>query len=240
MTNPETTLPNDDPGGDALATAALLNEPVRGALYAFVAGRDEPVDRDEAASAVGVGRPLAAFHLDRLVAAGLLGVEYRRRSGRTGPGAGRPAKFYRRVPGRTVELTLPARRYRLAAEILVEGIDRHESDRLRDQVRAAARERGVSLARQAVTPSSGPVARRGAAAAGRKRLVDLLAAEGFEPRTDGDEIRLRNCPFDVLVADHRDVTCSMNLALLEGVSEEIGETGLRPTPQRVEGSCCVR
>src|SRR6476661_2344927 len=94
-------------GGDAIAAAAVLAEPVRRALYEHVADRDAPVDRDEAAAATGIGRPLAAFHLDRLVAAGLLEVEYRRRSGRTGPGAGRPAKFYRRTRGLNVDLSLP-------------------------------------------------------------------------------------------------------------------------------------
>ena len=102
----------------------MLGEPVRRALFEHVAGRDEPVDRDDAAAATGIGRPLSAFHLDRLVAAGLLEVEYRRRSGRSGPGAGRPAKFYRRTRGLDVELSVPARQYRMAAEIFAEGIDR--------------------------------------------------------------------------------------------------------------------
>src|SRR5512141_2015498 len=73
---------------------AALAEPVRRRLYEFVASQGGPVDRDMAAAGVAIGRPLAAFHLDRLAEAGLLDVEFRRRSGRTGPGAGRPAKFY--------------------------------------------------------------------------------------------------------------------------------------------------
>jgi predicted ArsR family transcriptional regulator len=228
------TDPNLDtsPESDALAVAAVLSEPVRRALYEHVASRDDAVDRDEAAAAVGAGRPLAAFHLDRLAAAGLLEVEYRRRTGRTGPGAGRPAKFYRRVPGKTIELSLPARRYRLAAEILVDGLERHQKDAVRDEVRAAARDRGKAL-------SSGAAGRRSRGAA-RTALVDLLATEGFEPIDDGTEIRLRNCPFDSLVADHRDLTCSMNLALLEGVNDGVGAAGLRAVPRPVEGSCCVR
>ena len=80
-----------------LDAIAPLAEPVRRSLYLYVVGRPDAVGRDEAASAVGIGRPLAAFHLDRLVEAGLLRAEYRRLSGRTGPGAGRPAKLYRRA-----------------------------------------------------------------------------------------------------------------------------------------------
>src|SRR5258705_9626904 len=145
MSEHKTDEPSDAGAPDAIATAAVLGEPVRRALYEHVAGRDEVVDRDEAAAATGIGRPLAAFHLDRLVAAGLLEVEYRRRSGRSGPGAGRPAKFYRRTRGLNVELSLPARRYRMAAEIFAEGLDQRRDDSARDAVRAAARERGGAL-----------------------------------------------------------------------------------------------
>ena len=229
-------------GGDAIATATVLGEPVRRALYEHVAGRDEPVDRDQAAAATGIGRPLAAFHLDRLVAAGLLEVEYRRRNGRTGPGAGRPAKFYRRTRGLTVELSLPARRYRLAAEIFAEGFDRRPDDAARHDVRAAARERGAALGSSA-TKDRRPSARlagRSLRRAGRKELVAVLRAEGFEPDEDGDEIRLRNCPFDMLVSEHRDLTCSMNLALLEGVAAGVGDAGLQAVAHPMEGSCCVR
>src|SRR5947208_9437329 len=121
---------------DAIDRVTSLGEPVRRALYEFVVGRGGPVDRDEAAAGVGIGRPLAAFHLDRLAAAGLLDVEYRRRSGRTGPGAGRPAKLYRRAKGLKIELSVPARRYRLAAEILADGLDRHADAASRDDVHA--------------------------------------------------------------------------------------------------------
>jgi predicted ArsR family transcriptional regulator len=235
----------DDPAGiqdgDPIATAAVLAEPVRRALYEHVAGRDEPVDRDEAAAATGIGRPLAAFHLDRLAAAGLLEVEYRRRSGRTGPGAGRPAKFYRRRRDLNLELSLPARRYRMAAEIFAAGLDRRTERYVRDEVREAARDRGAALAgpRGDDEASSRPARPRSHGAA-RKTLVAVLAREGFEPTDDGREIRLRNCPFDDLVAEHRDLTCSMNLALLEGVLTGVGEAGLRAVARPVDGSCCVR
>jgi predicted ArsR family transcriptional regulator len=237
---------SDDAGDlrdrDPISTAAVLGEPVRRALYEHVASREEAVDRDQAAAATGIGRPLAAFHLDRLVAAGLLEVEYRRRSGRTGPGAGRPAKFYRRTRGLNVELSLPARRYRMAAEIFAEGLDRQQDGAARDEVRAAARERGAALAAAAKgsRPSSGGRTSRRLKAARRDELVAVLRNEGFEPTEDGPEIRLRNCPFDILAAEHRGLTCSMNLALLEGLATSVGDTELRAVAHPVEGSCCVR
>jgi len=103
----------------AIDDVAVLSEPVRRALYAHVAEQPQPVGRDAAAVAVGVSRSLAAFHLDRLVDAGLLDVTYRRLSGRSGPGAGRPAKLYLRS-SRQVELSLPARRYELAARLFAD------------------------------------------------------------------------------------------------------------------------
>jgi predicted ArsR family transcriptional regulator len=229
-------------GRDAIATAAALAEPVRRALYEHIAGRDEPVDRDEAAAATGIGRPLAAFHLDRLAAAGLLEVEYRRRSGRTGPGAGRPAKFYRRTRGLDVELSLPPRRYRMAAEILAEGLDRQPNETARAEVRAVARDRGAALGAASKAARAGPggSAPRRSRRAAREELVAVLANEGFEPVADRREIRLRNCPFDVLAAEHRGLTCSMNLALLEGLAASVGDAGLEAVAHPVEGSCCVR
>src|SRR3954452_9838159 len=93
-----------------LAALAPLAEPVRRRLYLHVAASPTPVGRDEAAAAVGISRALAAFHLDRLVADDFLETEFQRRSGRTGPGAGRPAKLYRRGQTRHA-VSLPARNY---------------------------------------------------------------------------------------------------------------------------------
>src|SRR3954468_24815962 len=137
MTEPR----NDDA---ALARAALLLEPVRRRLYEFVAAQAEPVDRDAAAAGAGIGRPLAAFHLDRLAEAGLLDVNYRRRSGRTGPGAGRPAKFYERARHGELNVSVPPRQYDLAATILAEGVERGATSPV--PVLDAARARGRRIA----------------------------------------------------------------------------------------------
>src|SRR5438874_1639871 len=92
-----------------LAALALLDEPTRRRLYEYVSGHSEPVGRDQAAAALGITRELAAFHLDRLVEAGLLDASYRRLSGRQGPGAGRPAKLYLRAD-RDLSVSFPERR----------------------------------------------------------------------------------------------------------------------------------
>lgn len=209
-----------------LDTLAPLADPVRRRLYAFVARQAGAVDRDTAAQALGIGRPLAAFHLDRLAAADLLSVEYRRRSGRSGPGAGRPAKFYRRRTGPDVVVSLPPRSYDLAAEILAEGAEgRPEAT---DRVLEAARRRGVGLAGATTSDH------------GRGALLDLLEDTGYEPQEEADgAVLLRNCPFHALVQDHRALTCSMNLALLDALCTTLGDADLRAEPRPEDGYCCV-
>ncbi len=214
-------------GVDADHVAALA-EPTRRRLYETAVRSREPIDRDTAAESVGISRHLAAFHLDRLVAAGLLEPTYQRRSGRTGPGAGRPAKFYRRS-GVPIAVSLPPRRYELAAELFAAALEQVDAEAHAALV-DAARSYGVAL---------GPATDRNADDSA-ETLLGVLAAAGFEPEPDpaAGLIRLRNCPFDALVADHRALTCAMNLALLEGVGEALGPD-FRPERRTEEGFCCV-
>jgi predicted ArsR family transcriptional regulator len=219
---------NDRSTGE-LDAVALLGEPVRRRLYEYVVGQGQPVDRDGAAAAVEIGRSLAAFHLDRLVGGGLLDVEYHRRSGRTGPGAGRPAKFYLRAADTQLDVSLPPRRYGLAAEIFAEGLERATEPEAVRRVLEAARAVGERLAASAAAGSAGPEA-----------LVTLLAANGYEPVPDAAGIiRLRNCPFHALAQRHRALTCSMNLALLSSVAKEVAPTAVVAEPRPPDGFCCV-
>src|SRR3954453_1949570 len=100
-----------------LGQLSALAEPVRRDLYAFVVARREPVTREQAAAGLDVPVHVAKFHLDRLVEDGLLEVEYRRPPGRGGPGAGRPAKLYRRA-AREIAVSVPERRYDLAGRVM--------------------------------------------------------------------------------------------------------------------------
>ncbi|HYN97929.1 MAG TPA: transcriptional regulator, partial [Pilimelia sp.] len=119
-----------DPAPDAdaeLVALGALTDPVRRAAYRVVAAAGEPVGRDDVAAELAIGRTLAAHHLDRLVAAGLLEASYARRTGRAGPGAGRPAKVYRRAPGERA-VAVPPRASRSAAELLAEAVERAGAD----------------------------------------------------------------------------------------------------------------
>jgi predicted ArsR family transcriptional regulator len=218
-----------------IAGLASLSEPARRALYFYVAGRRGDVGRDEAARAVGVSRGLAGFHLDRLVEEGLLEVSFRRLSGRAGPGAGRPAKLYRRS-SRQIEVSLPARSYELAARILVTAIDASEAPKTRNALARTARSIGEQIGAEARA--------RAGSRPGKKRLlagmVAALAANGYEPEPAAGEIRLRNCPFHALASEHREVVCGMNLALIEGVVEGLQLPAAKPVLAPAPGMCCVR
>ncbi len=222
-----------------------LAEPARRALYLYVVAQPEPVSRDQAAAGAGLPRHTAKFHLDKLVADGLLDTGYRRLSGRRGPGAGRPTKLYRRS-GRQVAVTLPPRHYDLAGQILARAVE----DAARDgvpvlqAVQRAAVEAGHRLGAAQRLRVEGSAAASGAAvaldhAAALEDVAAVLAAHGYEPRIQDDRVVLANCPFHALAREHTALVCGMNLHLFTALLDELGRrdvlAGLDPAPQR----CCV-
>ncbi|MFP5347649.1 MAG: helix-turn-helix transcriptional regulator [Actinomycetes bacterium] len=225
-----------------------LADPVRRALYLHVVGAHEPVSRDQAATATGVARHTAKFHLDRLVDEGLLETEYRRLSGRRGPGAGRPSKLYRRA-SREFAVSLPERRYDLAGQILAQALEdaASRSTTVEEAVAVAASEAGRRLAEESVgargTRWGGEVS-HGEGEGRRGDLVEVLRACGYEPRltSDGrrDVVELANCPFHSLARNHTQLVCGMNLSMLGSLTKGLGrgddvEVRLDPAP----GRCCV-
>ncbi|MPY49710.1 helix-turn-helix transcriptional regulator [Streptomyces acidicola] len=198
----------------AFAVLGVLGDSVRRRVYRHVAAAPGEVGRDAVAEAVGISRSLAAFHLDKLVEAGLLAVSFRRLSGRTGPGAGRPAKVYRRAEGEHA-VSVPPRSYDAAGRLLAEAVENAGLDR---ELQAAAQAAG------AAHPD---------AAAGD--LVEVLRARGYQPFWDGETLRLHNCPFRALAEEFPALICGMNLALLKGLALEQWSPTMDPCP----GGCCV-
>jgi predicted ArsR family transcriptional regulator len=204
-----------------LAPLSSLADPTRRRLYAFVAAAGRSVGRDEAAAAVGISRSLAAYHLDRLAGEGLLVVAYGRPPGRGGPGAGRPAKLYRRS-AREFAVRAPPRDYHLLAELLVRAADGDTSGAAQEAIERAAFEVGECL---------------GAAA---ESLEEVLLERGYEPiAADAGLLRLCNCPFGRLAARVPDVVCRLNLALLRGVLSGVGSDPALASLAPREGECCV-
>ncbi|WP_329376576.1 helix-turn-helix domain-containing protein [Streptomyces sp. NBC_01351] len=215
-----------DPAKEAADVSALaaLAEPTRKRLYEHVVRQAGPVSREEAASALGLALRTAAFHLDRLAEASLLDVVYERRSGRTGPGAGRPAKLYRR-PDREITVSVPPRRYELAAELLARAVQ--DSAATGEPVRAVLHREAHELG----TEMGGE---------GGADLTALLELCGFEPRYEDGDVVLLNCPFRRLARRHPETICGMNLHLLRGVLTGMGDLAHTAVLAPAQGRCCVR
>ncbi|MFJ3828773.1 helix-turn-helix transcriptional regulator [Streptomyces sp. NPDC090046] len=224
---------------------AMLQDPVRRRLYEYVAAQGREVGRNEAAEAAGVARTLAAHHLDRLTEAGLLESGSRRLTGRSGPGAGRPAKVYTRARAER-SVSLPRRDYLTAAELLAEAAEQAGLDAV---LCAAAGRRGEALRGSA--PPCGDL----------EEAVQMLAGRGYEPYLAGDGdaedaqgaegaaavagaagpaervVRMRNCPFHAVAERFPPLVCGMNLALLEGLFGVDGPVHARMDAR--PGECCV-
>jgi predicted ArsR family transcriptional regulator len=221
---------------EELAAIALLVDPVRWRLYDYLRSSRGPVGRDEAARAANISRNLASFHLDRMAKANLLEVEYRRLSGRTGRGAGRPAKLYQ-VGARHLAVSLPATRYSLAGRILATAIEERRADEdgaaaVRRVAGRVGSELGGDLRDQCMSRADAPLA-----------VAERAARQlGYEPDHHADRVELRNCPFDELADSHRELVCQMNRALLAGLLPAVGAESVSADPvQRRPGvSCCVR
>jgi predicted ArsR family transcriptional regulator len=223
--------------GDDLEALGALAEPNRRRLYDFVVSARRWVSREEAAEASGLGRSVASHHLDRLADDGLLETDYRRMNDRRGPGAGRPAKVYRRA-ATEVAVHLPPRDYELAGRLLAEATDtaRRDGVTIDVAVRDVARRAGAEIGESAKARARGR-----SLADARSAVLDELDARGFEPEAiDDDRVVLHNCPFHQLAQAHTELICGMNLCLFEGLLAEMSDAALRARLEPDPEQCCVQ
>jgi predicted ArsR family transcriptional regulator len=217
--------------GSQYAGIGALADDTRRALYEFVVSQPDPVGREQAAAALGIAQHNVNHHLDRLVSDGLLAVEYRRLSGKSGPGAGRPSKLYRRA-AQEFAVSLPPRRYDLVGDILADAVTRAEAGgSLQQALGEAAREKGRDVGRAAQGVDAGdPLT----------AMAQVLGSQGYEPRVHGDFVALSNCPFDSLAQHHTALVCGLNRDFVQGVAEgmdcEHVVAHLEPEPNQ----CCVK
>jgi predicted ArsR family transcriptional regulator len=226
------------PDFDAQVTGiGALSDPTRRALYQFVVAQPGPVNRDQAAEGVGVARHIAKFHLDKLLDDGLLAVEYARAPGRRGPGAGRPAKLYSRS-SRELAVSLPQRDYALAGRLLAEAITEVQRDGtpIDDALGSVSRSAGRGLGEQARLQAGS----RPGGFSLRAAATDVLTMCGYEPRNEGADITLVNCPFHALAQNYTDLVCGMNLELMGGLVETLEHPALHARLAPTTGRCCVR
>jgi predicted ArsR family transcriptional regulator len=209
-----------------VAALAALDDPVRRAVFDLVARAGAAVGRDAAAEAIGVSRRVAAMHLDRLADLGLLDVEYRRPPGRGGPGAGRPAKLYRRT-GDEVTVSVPERHYDVVGALLAEAVTESIETGLPVQ---QVLDRTAYDAGKAIGATAGS-------------LPAALDAAGYEPRRQNHgvgAVTLDNCPFHRLAQQFTALVCGVNLQLLRGVADGAGDSDYVVELDPGAGRCCVR
>jgi predicted ArsR family transcriptional regulator len=215
-----------------LSSVGSLAEPARRALYLYVASEAEAVSREQAAEALHLPHHTVKFHLDRLVQEGLLSFEYRRLSGRTGPGAGRPAKLYRPSESE-VAVSLPERRYDLLGSVLARAVD----DAMRGgvpidaAVRDAATQAGDRIGRDARNEAADLPC--------LERVSRALSGYGFQPDIDDGTLSMSNCPFHKMSQEHAGLICGMNLTLITAVVGALDCEGLNVQLDPAPGRCCV-
>jgi predicted ArsR family transcriptional regulator len=226
-----------DQGRQQLAAIALLADELRQRLYRFVAAQPGPVTRDQAAAALGISRKLAAFHLDKLAAAGLLEATAPEPASRR-PGPGRTPKAYQ--PAATeVAISIPQRRYELLGDLLVQAIVADgPASTARHTAHQLAHDRGQALGERVR-------AQRRLGRLGPERALtvvsELLAACGYAPARAPTQLQLvlRNCPFRQLSRRAPELVCGLNhqflVGLLAGLRASRIQAVLQPDPTR----CCV-
>jgi predicted ArsR family transcriptional regulator len=184
-----------------------------------------------------VARHIAKFHLDKLLDDGLLAVVFARAPGRRGPGAGRPAKLYSRSP-RELAVSVPQRDYVLIARLLATAVTKAArgqtplDDALAEVSCATGRRLGQQARAKAGEQPDPPSLMTAAA--------DVLSECGYEPRREGTELTLVNCPFRTLAQEYTDLVCGINLALIEGLVDTLQHPTLEAHLEPAPGQCCVR
>ncbi|MEV4620920.1 helix-turn-helix domain-containing protein [Asanoa sp. NPDC049573] len=220
---------------NSVESLAVLGDEQRRRLFSYVRRARRPVTREEAAAHAGISAKLAAFHLDKLVAAGLL------RAGQESPGGvrkvGRKPKVYEPADA-DIQISIPDRRPDVIAEILLDAVlDHRPGEDARAAALRTARARGEEL-------GAAERARTRPGRLGPERSLTLsetmLERRGFEPeRTGPTEIRLLNCPFHPLAARSTELVCGMNHAYLGGFLTGLEANGVDAVLAPRPGHCCV-
>ena len=220
-----------------IAAIASLGDDLRRRMYEVVRERGRPTSRDEIAQSGGVSRKLAAFHLDKLAERGLLTVSYSRPPGRSGRGAGRTSKYYE-PSDRQLEVSIPERQYDVMGSILLGAIESQgPGERTEVAAHRVAHETGEAIGR--VERRLRRLPRPGAE---RTLTVarEVLADCGYEPYVDEGDVRMRSCPFHALAEQNRDIVCSLNRELIDGVVAGLGNSSVQVHLDPKAGECCVR
>ena len=191
---------------------AALGDPTRRAIYIAVRESSEPVTTSTIAELFGIHPNVARHHLDRLAEEGYLGITHRRPSGKTGPGAGRPAKCYEATK-KPIDLHFPSRRYDLLVDLLTRVLQRVAPPDVAQIAEDVGREYGQQLAAEIGAPHDAGY--QAAVSAVAKAMTGL----GFEinPDTTGTRWLTTHCPFGEAATGHPEVVCSLDRGIVAGM-----------------------
>lgn len=218
-----------------IASVATLGDPIRRRLYEFVVAQGDPVSRDMAALGVEIARHVAKFHLDKLEEEGLLETEYRRPSGKKGPGAGRPTKYYRRS-SREISVSLPQRQYDLAARVLAEAITTSQTSGI--SIALALEQSATNFGQFMAQEVASKLVHGSSKSEVATAISEVLDDHGYEPRQEEGRLVLANCPFHSLAKEYTALICGINHNLMNALINELPPSfnaDLEPAP----GRCCV-
>lgn len=196
------------------ALASSLGDATRRGIYISVRESSEPVTASQIASIFDLHTNVARHHLDKLVADGYLRVTHRRRPGKRGPGAGRPAKHYEPTH-KEVSVQFPARRYDLLSELLLRVVARLDTE----QAREIAEEVGVEFGRELAAEIGLPEDEGFGGAV--QAVARAMMGVGFEASADVDDHMMvtRYCPFGETATDHPDIVCRLDQGIVRGLLE---------------------
>lgn len=214
--------------------AATLGDTTRRGIYISVREAAEPVTASQIAEVFDIHTNVARHHLDRLVTDGYLQVTHRRRTGKRGPGAGRPAKHYE-ATAKEVQVEFPTRRYDLLSELLVRVVERLAPEDAAAIAEDIGREYGRELAAEIGLPED----------AGFDTAVQAVARAmmgvGFDTEAEPDGLRLvtRFCPFGDAAANHPEIVCKIDQGIVAGLLEATQQRAIPVvTPHGETGEHC--
>jgi predicted ArsR family transcriptional regulator len=216
---------------------AALGDPTRRAIFIAVRESPEPMTSAAIAELFTIHPNVARHHLDKLAADGYLQVSHRRPAGRTGPGAGRPAKCYETTE-KAIDVHFPSRRPDLLVELLVRLVQRLAPDDIAAVAEDVGRQYGRELAAEVGTPEEDGYQEAVTA------VAQAMSGLGFGISQDTSAATSRlltsHCPFGAAAAGHPDVVCSLDRGIVSGLFERLSdrcEPVLHPHTDPVEA--CV-
>ncbi|HLT97585.1 MAG TPA: helix-turn-helix domain-containing protein [Acidimicrobiia bacterium] len=216
---------------------SALGDPTRRAIYVAVRESSEPMTTSRIAQLFDIHPNVARHHLDKLADDGWLIVSRQRASGRSGPGAGRPAKTYQ-ASKREVSIHFAPRRYELLVDLLMRVINEIAPEGVSEIAQRVGYEYGRELAKEIGAPED----------AGYTHAIQAVAMAmtglGFsmDPDVEGERLLTTHCPFGDAATDHPDVVCSLDRGIVSGLAGGLGasaEPVLIPHSQP-EDQCVTR